>query len=289
MYGYVVPDKPNLLMKEFGLYRAHYCGYCRAVKKLYGQLPRITTSYDITFFSLFVHDAAGVEAGFEQKRCAPHAFQKTTNITLNPLLERIAAVGILSAYYKALDNRLDDGAGKALPEKLFKRTYKKARKALPEADKLFGRQYARLRELEKQGCQSVDIAADCFAEMMKGAGCEVLGEKYYDAAGEFLYHLGKWVYLADALDDLESDFKKKSYNPFICAYGNFQNREQFVHDNSAEIRAAFYGSMNRMSEIFPELHLTQSQNLLRNIGIYGIRNKTEQLLNAKAKLKRERV
>ena len=29
------------------------------------------------------------------------------------------------------------------------------------------------------------------------------------------YIAGKWVYLADALDDLESDLKKKSYNPFL--------------------------------------------------------------------------
>ena len=287
MYGYVTPDKPNLLMKEFGLYRAHYCGYCRAVKKLYGQLPRITTSYDITFFSLFVHDVAGYEVAFEQRRCVPHAFQKTANITFNPLLERVAAIGVLSAYYKALDNRIDER--KALPERLLKRAYRKAGKTLPEADKLFGKQYERLRELEKQNCKSVDMAADCFAEMMRGAGREVLLDKYTDGAGEFLYHLGKWVYLADALDDLESDFKKKRYNPFICAYANFQSREQFVRDNKAEICAAFYGSLNRMAEIFPELPLTQSQNLLRNIGIYGIRNKTEALLTAKKKLEREKV
>jgi hypothetical protein len=238
---------------------------------------------------LFVHDVAGVEVGFEQRRCAPRAFQKTANITLNPLLERVAAIGVLSAYYKALDNRIDEGAGKALPSMLLKRAYKKAGKNLPETDRLYAEHYERLRGLEKEGCKRVDVVADCFAGMMKRAGREVLGGKYTDGAGEFLYHLGKWVYLADALDDLESDFKKKLYNPFLYAYNNFQSREQFVRDNSAGIRAAFYGSMNRMAEIFPELPLTQSQNLLRNIGIYGIRNKTDELLGAKSKLKRPRV
>ena len=300
MYGYVIPDKANLLMKEFGLYRAHYCGVCRAVKELYGQLPRIATNYDITFFSLFVHDVAGVEVDFEQRRCALRGFQRTGNIALNPLLERVAAINILSAYYKALDNRLDEGRKRPMAARLLKGAYKKAKRALPELDKRFEYHYKRLRGLEGQGCKSVDAAADCFAEMMRDAGKEALREKYIDAAGEFLYHLGKWVYLADALDDLDEDFKKKRYNPFLCAYTNqgtgnkeqgtgYADRESFVETNKDGICAAFYGSMNRMGEIFTELSLTQSQNLLRNIAVYGIRNKTAQLLDAKSKLKRERV
>ena len=300
MFGYVVPDKPNLLVKEFSLYRAHYCGVCRAVKKLYGQIPRITTNYDITFFSLFVHDVAGAGVDFEQRRCALHGFQRTGNITLNPLLERVAAINILSAYYKALDNRLDEGLKRSLPARLLKRAYRKARKALPELDRRFGFHYKRLRELERQGCKSVDMTADCFAQMLRDAGREALREKYIEPAGEFLYHLGKWVYLADALDDLDEDFKKKRYNPFICAYNNqgtgngeqgtgYVKRESFVEANKDGIRAAFYGSVNRMFEIFTELSLTQSQNLLRNIAVYGIRNKTAQLLDAKGKLKREKI
>ena len=35
---------------------------------------------------------------------------------------------------------------------------------------------------------------------------------------QLLYHLGRWIYLADARDDLEEDLKNGSYNPVHLRY-----------------------------------------------------------------------
>ena len=35
---------------------------------------------------------------------------------------------------------------------------------------------------------------------------------------ELLYHLGRWIYLIDAADDLEEDFASGSYNPLLCRF-----------------------------------------------------------------------
>lgn len=35
---------------------------------------------------------------------------------------------------------------------------------------------------------------------------------------QILYHLGRWVYLVDAADDLAEDFASRSYNPLICRF-----------------------------------------------------------------------
>jgi len=56
MYGYVVPVKAELGQADFCLYRAFYCGICKSIGKQYGQMPRFTTSYDITFLSVLLHD-----------------------------------------------------------------------------------------------------------------------------------------------------------------------------------------------------------------------------------------
>lgn len=276
-------------MKEFSLYRAHYCGVCRATAELYGQAARLATNYDITFFSLLMHDLTGTEAGFGQKRCVMHAFQKTGNITLNPLLEKIAALNILMAYNNLKDDVVDEGIKKTAPRLLLKGAYKKARKAMPAADASINKHYARLRALERENCGSPDRAADCFASMMRDAGKEVMGAKYFENAGEFLYNLGRWVYLADALDDIDEDFKEKHYNPFLAAYNNYEGRRQFIGANRADICASLYGSIGRMAELLQEFNLTQCQNLLRNIAVYGIRNKTEALLASEKKLPKDRV
>ena len=34
-----------------------------------------------------------------------------------------------------------------------------------------------------------------------------------------LYHLGRWIYLVDALDDLKEDSRSGSYNPLLQRYG----------------------------------------------------------------------
>ena len=36
---------------------------------------------------------------------------------------------------------------------------------------------------------------------------------------QLLYHLGRWIYLVDAADDLAEDFASGSYNPLIRRYG----------------------------------------------------------------------
>lgn len=36
---------------------------------------------------------------------------------------------------------------------------------------------------------------------------------------QLLYHLGRWIYLVDAADDLKKDVKNGSYNPLVPRFG----------------------------------------------------------------------
>jgi hypothetical protein len=45
---------------------------------------------------------------------------------------------------------------------------------------------------------------------------------------QILYHVGRWIYLADARDDLEEDRQNGNYNPLLLRYG------QEVDDTSLE-------------------------------------------------------
>ena len=31
MFGYIVPEKPEMKIKEYELFRAYYCGVCRSI------------------------------------------------------------------------------------------------------------------------------------------------------------------------------------------------------------------------------------------------------------------
>lgn len=53
MFGYVIPDKPNMLVKDLSEYRAYYCGLCKAIGKSYSEKARFLTGYDCTFLAAF--------------------------------------------------------------------------------------------------------------------------------------------------------------------------------------------------------------------------------------------
>ena len=55
MFGYVLPDKPNMFMKDYAEYRAFYCGLCKSIGKKCSEVMRFTTNYDITFLNVLYH------------------------------------------------------------------------------------------------------------------------------------------------------------------------------------------------------------------------------------------
>ncbi|MFR4142908.1 MAG: DUF5685 family protein [[Clostridium] leptum] len=52
MFGYIRPNKPELLVKEYDLYKSAYCGLCKRMGKDYGRLSRLALSYDGTFLAM---------------------------------------------------------------------------------------------------------------------------------------------------------------------------------------------------------------------------------------------
>ncbi|MDR1271545.1 MAG: DUF5685 family protein, partial [Clostridiales Family XIII bacterium] len=52
MFGYILPLKSELKIREFEVYHAYYCAVCRAIKWKYGELPRLLLSYDSAFMAL---------------------------------------------------------------------------------------------------------------------------------------------------------------------------------------------------------------------------------------------
>ena len=74
MFGYVVPVKDELSQADFGLYRAFYCGICKSIGKQFGQLPRFTTSYDMVFLSVLLHDHTKQEVTFANQGCISNRF-----------------------------------------------------------------------------------------------------------------------------------------------------------------------------------------------------------------------
>lgn len=297
MYGYVVPVKTELDCRDFGLYRSFYCGMCKLTGRFYGQLPRLTTNYDITFLSVLLHEYTKTEYVFEHKGCVLNPFKKKTSVCANGLFEKIAAANIILSYYKASDGVLDkEGIKYRVVKSMLKKPYRKAALKLPGVDGACKTWYDKLRKLEKTNCSSPDRAADCFANMLKDTAAAILDTAASPDLLSLCYNVGKFVYLADALDDVGEDCRKKRYNPFLAAYGECEPRKNFsraafIEKNREDLTFILASAVNRAIECFNNIRseFASGGPLLQNILYSGLRAKCGEILDSPKKLKNPRI
>ena len=152
MFGYIRPHKPELKMMEFETYQAAYCGLCRQLGKDYGQLARMTLSYDFTFVALLALALQQNFCGFSKMRCPANPLKKKTCIAACGEMELISACAMTMFYYKVQDNLRDNRGLKKLKYLLLwpmaSSAHKKARKRYPALDRIFDEMMRRQFALE---------------------------------------------------------------------------------------------------------------------------------------------
>lgn len=219
MFGYIKTDKGELKVKEYELYRGLYCSLCKHLGKNYGVFSRLILSYDMTFLVLVRLCEKGISPNFKGGRC-PFNPAKRCNYCTNADEEYdfVCAAAILMFYYKVKDNIEDSGFFKKLffflllPFAFFKR--KKAKRLFPNLDSIIRDSIEKQRETEKTNTDSLDKAAHASADALGkifSLGFEEKERELY----RFGYFVGRWVYLVDAADDIESDLKSHSFNVFV--------------------------------------------------------------------------
>ena len=238
MFGYVKVNSPELKVKEYEYYRGAYCGLCRSMGKCTGQCSRMTLNYDFVFLAMFRIGMEKVSVSFEQKRCLAHPLKKRNSMRVNPALEYCANAAALLNYHKIMDDLADEKGVKKLraifAKPFVKRARKKALRAgLSQLDERIAQNLCKLSELEAQRMASVDAPAEVFGDIL--ADIVSYGFEGHDAriAATVGKGIGKWIYIIDALDDLEDDAKKERYNPFLMLYGGMPEKEALMSMDDA--------------------------------------------------------
>lgn len=221
MFGLIKPYIPELKVKENELYKAAYCGLCRCMGQKTSRLTRLALSYDSVFLALLRICIFEEEIKAEKKRCPVCIFKKRLSLVSTPQLEYTAAVSSYLIYHNVIDDMNDSrGIKKAYAYLLYpfaKRINKKAPE-IPEIQNEIEIRLSEIYELEKANTRSVDKIADVFGILMgKITSYGISDEEKRTAAYEAGYHTGRFIYIADAVKDYQSDIKNKQYNPFIVS------------------------------------------------------------------------
>ena len=274
MFGYVTPDKPNMYMRDYVLFRAYYCGLCHTMKKESGQLARLTVNYDAAFIAAFFHDLTGEKREIIEKGCVLNP-KKRPVIKGTPLMREIARLNLILAGMKLADDKAD-GESNLFRRIALSRRIKRARKKSPDlaalADECLKKQLAE----EKSGA-FLNAAAEPFSDLMKKVFRHLAGDKNSEAVENMGYLLGKYVYFMDALDDYDEDVKKGRFNPFYRTFGapSFAALKESKGEDLAFIMEDL---VKGVENSYKEVDMGENEGVITNTLWYGLRSRITTVL-----------
>lgn len=271
MYGYIRPNKGELKVREYEQYRAMYCGMCHALERHCGFGARMLLSYDMCFLAMILSGVSGWPAAVCRRRCPLSLWRRSTCAATNAAMELAADCTVILAYEKARDGVADEKGPKKLMYRLYsallRRKYKKSAARLPSFAGVCRESLAKLAQHEKEKTQSMDIPAACFAQILAHLS-EYVPEAQRRQARELFYHIGRWVYLADAWDDVEADMASGNYNCLVQRFGPRSSAEK--EDVAGEIEQTLACSAQAAAAAAELMELDIWAPIIRNVLYLGL-------------------
>ncbi len=270
MFGYIKAYKPELKIKEYEMYKGIYCSLCKQLGKSYGVFSRLILNYDFTFLAMCLMATKKEESKFKKSHCTFCVNKKCLCCeTPDDSLEYASAITIMTAYHKLRDN-LNDAKfikkiGYAAFFPYFNQKYKKAVKLFPDISKIIENQMNIQSSVENISTNSIDRAADATAKAMG----EIISYGFDDTQKQILYRfgycLGRFVYICDALDDLEKDSKNKNYNVFLL-----KNTSTDFANIRKDASSSLETTADELAKSYELINLFRYKSILDNIVYYGL-------------------
>ncbi len=261
MFGYIIINKAEMKFKEFDVYHSFYCGICRDLKRKFGAVGQLSLSYDMTFLAMLLTSLYEPETQISSCKCAAHPFERheTRN---NIYTEYAADMNALFACYKCQDDWEDE-------KKLWRLVYGKLlegragrlREAYAEKIRQISLLMQDFYETERSDKADIDTLAGLFGKVM-GRIVAVHQDEWSENLSTLGFFLGKFIYLMDAYEDVETDIKKGIFNPLKRKYES--------PDFEDECRTILMMMMSECCREFEKLPILENVEILRNILYSGV-------------------
>lgn len=289
MFGYVKPRPDDLLVKEYEFFRAAYCGVCRAMRKETGFFSSFALSYDIVFLAVCRMLLTDRHVRFRRCRCIAHPCRARSCASENEALSFAARVSAVLLYEKCLDDKADAGGHRLrarLISPIFRRAAKRAR--LPFLQKETEACLAELSALEAEKIPSVDRPAAIFGDLLGLCFSEGLEGEEQSVFYNVGYHLGVFIYAADAADDYARDKKSGSYNPYVLLYPDGEGFEGGIPD---DVKISLRLTLTRLGEAIERLPFGNDptlESIIKNTVYLGLPDRIKELGLSKKERKKRR-
>lgn len=262
MYGYIQICKPELKFREFDEYRTYYCGLCRSLRECFGAFGQFFLSYDFTFLAILLDSLYEPCSALSSSVCIAHPLKKQSFIR-SEVTQYAAEMCLIMSAYKFDDDWKDEGSHfKRLLGKIISKKDKALKDKYIRKINVIERELEKLYTLEKDSCLDPILPALCFGNALAEifAFKEDVWEEKLRTIG---FHMGCFIYIADAFDDIKRDIKKGCYNPFIS---------RDIHNTAFidEIEELLRIMIAPAAEAFEYLPVVKNSGILKNILYAGV-------------------
>lgn len=95
------------------------------------------------------------------------------------------------------------------------------------------------------------------------------------------YHLGKWIYMIDAVDDIDENIESGAYNPLLFRFGfdaANETADGFRARIEPDLRFNLYHYLAMLSRCTDSLDIRKNAGIIENVIYFGLNRKTEEII-----------
>lgn len=271
MFGYIRPLEAQLRVCELEEYRAVYCGLCRTLGKRFGPFARAALSFDFVFITMLALSLKDDAPAFSKHACPFFPVKKRPHLEICEEAELACDELLLLLRESCNDKIADESTLRSLPWRIVSPAVnlssRTAASRRPEIDVLCREMTVSQALAEADPDAAVDAACDPTATAMsKLLSMLSDDENEVRILRRLGYMLGRFIYLCDAVDDLEKDREKGAFNPFIS------------RDDKEYQRNTLQMTIAEACAAYDLLSPRYFKGILDNIIFLGLQNTAERLL-----------
>ena len=233
--------------QEFGTYQRFYCESCHQLRDGYGLMSTLTVSYDMTFNLIVLSAVCRNSVEFEPTRPSVRCVFNHAKAD-SDLFRMMAGYTLILAKWELYDDLVDKPTVRSrFADLSLSRAVSKAVGLYPDADSKVGEGFARLRELETEGCCDPVFIGREFGKFITEPMMSAVKEEDRPDLMAFFADLTSAIYLIDEIDDLDSDYMDGTFNALLEGKRDtYVNKQEFL-------RGGTYGIARMMKECFADL------------------------------------
>ncbi len=225
MFGLMRAKKCGMSDEEKRFRRLNYCGTCKTIGRLYGSKSRFLLNHDTVFLAELLSALSGEDPADWTKAYQSFNCLRLPASEMPFSLEFAATANLILTEFKIADHVADEKKRRyRFARKAFSKEFKKAAARLEawnfplaEVETVLATQDAREaseKSLDALAFPTAQTTALFFREGVRGIGRAELAETAFALGFAF----GWLVYLVDAFEDYEKDFRAGKFNAFRAAF-----------------------------------------------------------------------